>query len=93
VTLKLVGTRSNRSAIGARIRVDVRTLGGSARSIHRLVSGGSSFGGNSLAQTIGLGDASAIESVTIRWPVADSEPQILSDVPIDRAIEVVEPNG
>ena len=57
VTLRLVGTRSNRSAIGARIRVDVRDPDGSTRSIHRLVSGGSSFGGNSLAQTIGLGDA------------------------------------
>jgi hypothetical protein len=93
VTLKLVGTRSNRSAVGARIRVDVRDPDGSARSIHRLVSGGSSFGGNALAQTIGLGDASAIESVTIRWPVADARPQALLDVPIDRAVEVVEPNG
>ena len=91
VTLKLVGTRSNRSAIGARIRVDVREPDGSTRSIHRLVSGGSSFGGNSLAQTIGLGDAEAVESVTIRWPIAGAEPQVLRDVPIDRMTEIVEP--
>ncbi|QDV35098.1 CRTAC1 family protein [Tautonia plasticadhaerens] len=91
VTLKLIGIRSNRSAIGARIRVDVREPGGSTRSIHRLVSGGSSFGGNSLAQTIGLGDAEAIESVTIRWPIAGAEPQVLRGVPIDQLTEIVEP--
>ncbi|RUL87528.1 FG-GAP-like repeat-containing protein [Tautonia sociabilis] len=91
VTLKLIGTRSNRSALGARIRVDVRTPEGSTRSLHRLVSGGLSFGGNALAQTFGLGDAEAIESLTIRWPVAGSGPQVLRDVPMGRTVEVVEP--
>ena len=91
VSIRLVGTRSNRSAIGVRLRVDVRTPDGSLRSIHRLVSGGTSFGGNPLSQTIGLGDAVSIESVTIRWPIAEAAPQVLDDVPLDAAIEVVEP--
>ena len=90
VSIRLVGTRSNRSAIGARVRVDVVDVDGSRRSIHRLVSGGTSFGGNTFTQTIGLGDAVAIDSLTVRWPTAGAAPQVLGDVPMDAALEVVE---
>ncbi|WP_169978559.1 CRTAC1 family protein [Tautonia rosea] len=90
LTLKLVGTRSNRSALGARFTIDLRDPDGSTRSLHRLVSGGTSFSGNALSQTIGLGHASAIESITIRWPVTGSMSQVLDNVPMDGVIEVVE---
>ncbi|NIS03213.1 MAG: CRTAC1 family protein, partial [Gemmatimonadetes bacterium] len=53
IKLRLLGTRSNRSAIGARIRVDV-TEDGTSRSIYRWVGSGGSFGGNPLRQEIGL---------------------------------------
>src|SRR5262249_52472986 len=46
--LKLVGTKTNRAAIGARIRVDLRTPEGLGRSVYRTVGENSSFGGNSL---------------------------------------------
>ncbi|MEW4570596.1 CRTAC1 family protein [Tautonia sp. JC769] len=90
LTLRLVGTRSNRSALGARITITLRDPDGSTRRLHRLVSPGTSFGGNALAQTIGLGDASAIESVAIRWPGPDAPDQVVRDVPMDGVIEVVE---
>jgi ASPIC/UnbV protein/VCBS repeat protein len=67
ITLRLFGTRSNRSAIGARVAVRVRTAGGT-REIHRLVGSGGSFGASTLQQEIGLGQATAVESVTVRWP-------------------------
>ena len=40
--LKLVGTRTNRAAIGAKVRVDVKDRG-RLRSIYRQVGGGSSY--------------------------------------------------
>lgn len=67
ITLKLEGVKSNRAAIGARIRVMVDTDRGS-RSFYALVSSGGSFGGNSLQQEIGLGQARAIREVRIVWP-------------------------
>src|SRR5690606_16860929 len=65
IKLKLTGVTANRAAIGARIKVTVRTPGGK-REIHRVVSSGGSFGSNPLRQEIGLANATAIESVDIR---------------------------
>ncbi len=88
ITLRLTGTRSNRSAIGARVRVDLRTPSGS-RSIHRSVGTGGSFGGNSLQEEIGLGDALAIESIVVLWP-ATGERQTFRNVAPDRVYRIVE---
>ena len=52
LTLKLIGRKTNRSAIGARIRVV--TGGERPMTVRREVSTGSSFGANPLQQTIGL---------------------------------------
>jgi ASPIC/UnbV protein/VCBS repeat protein len=67
ITLRLVGTSSNRSAIGARLVVTTQTPSGAARFVRTVGSGGS-FGASSLQQEIGLGTASAIRSVEVRWP-------------------------
>jgi hypothetical protein len=67
LTLQLEGTKTNRSAIGARISVEVETPRG-ARTLHAAVSGGGSYGGSTLAQEIGLGDATRIISVEVTWP-------------------------
>ncbi|MFQ5876311.1 MAG: FG-GAP-like repeat-containing protein [Acidobacteriota bacterium] len=88
VTLRLVGRRSNRSAIGARIRVRVREPGGS-RDIYATVGTGGSFGGNSLQQEIGLGAAAAIAHIEVTWP-ASGVRQVFRDVAMDRAYRVVE---
>ncbi|MDX2037154.1 MAG: CRTAC1 family protein [Isosphaeraceae bacterium] len=66
--IRLVGVASNRSAIGARIEVEVEDSAGKSRTIHRRVDGGSSFGGNSLTATIGLGRAERARRVVIGWP-------------------------
>jgi hypothetical protein len=67
ITLRLRGVRSNRSALGARIRVAVDGPSGS-RVIHARVSTGGSFGGSSLQQEIGLGAAARISELEVRWP-------------------------
>ena len=81
-TIQLVGVRSNRSAIGARIRVEV-VEHGTRRSIYRHVNSGGSFGANLLRQTIGLGTASHIETLEVFWPTT-GRTQTVADVPLDR---------
>ncbi|HTD65684.1 MAG TPA: CRTAC1 family protein, partial [Candidatus Limnocylindria bacterium] len=75
--LKLVGTKANRPAIGARIKITVQTPSGS-REIHRVVSSGGNFGSNPLRQEIGLGDATMITAVDIRWPGSDTRQKVTS---------------
>ena len=88
VHLKLTGVKANRAAIGARIRVVVKTPGG-VREIHRTVSSGGSFGSNPLRQEIGLGGATAIESVEIRWPGSERR-QTLKGLELDGTYEIRE---
>jgi hypothetical protein len=52
LTVRLIGKKTNRAAIGARIKVV--TSGVKPLTIHRHVSAGSSFGANALQQTIGV---------------------------------------
>jgi hypothetical protein len=88
ITLKLVGTTSNRSAIGARIRIDVEESG-SQRSIYRWVNSGGSFGGNPLRQHIGVGSAETITRLEVFWPTS-GETQVFHDVEVDQFLEVTE---
>jgi hypothetical protein len=88
ITLKLEGRRSNRAAIGARIRVTVATAEGE-RTIHKDVSTGASFGALPLRQEIGLGQATAIRKVEIHWPVT-GETQVLTGLELDRFYKITE---
>jgi hypothetical protein len=85
ISLKLVGDRSNRAAIGARIRV---TLPGGALR-YREVSSGGSFGSHSYAQHIGLGTAQVIEELRVEWP-ASGTTQRFPHVRVNQALEIRE---
>src|SRR5215471_2846644 len=64
LTLVLEGTRSNRMAVGAQVRV---TAGG--RTWLRFVDGGNGFAAqNSTRVHFGVGAASAVDAVEVRWP-------------------------
>jgi ASPIC and UnbV/FG-GAP-like repeat len=91
ITLKLQGVRSNRAAIGARIRVIVATADGE-RSIYKTVGSGGSFGASPLRQEIGLGQATAIRRIEIFWPVT-GQSQVLDGVTMDRFYTVREGAG
>ena len=67
IKLRLEGVRSNRAAIGARIKVSLNTKNGS-RDVYATVTSGSSFGASSLRQEIGLGQANSIRAIEIAWP-------------------------
>ncbi len=86
--VKLVGTRSNRLAIGARVTVAVDTPGG-PREIHRAVGSVSSFGGSPLRQEIGLGNATRITRLDVWWPTSDTR-QTFTDIPLDTMIQITE---
>jgi hypothetical protein len=66
--VKLIGTKTNRAALGARIRVDLDQPDGKTRTIHRTIGGTTSYGNSSLVESIGLGDATSIASLTVFWP-------------------------
>ncbi len=63
-TFRLVGTKSNRDAIGAKVLV---TAGGRRQSIE-VRSGGSYASSNDLRAHVGLGSTTRIDRVEIRWP-------------------------
>ena len=88
IAIQLVGVRSNRSAIGARLRLDVEEQG-KPRAIFKTVNSGGTFGANPLRQTVGLGRASKIKRLEIFWPTT-GETQVFGDVPADRFIRIVE---
>jgi hypothetical protein len=82
--LKLLGTRSNRDAVGARVRL--RTAHGWQT---RWVSAGSGYlSGSSLVQHFGLGDETRAAEVVIDWP--SGVRTALTDVAADRRYVVVE---
>jgi hypothetical protein len=89
LTIKVVGTRTNRAALGVKLRVDLRGSDGAVVSRYRTISTGSSFGGNPLACTVGLGLATAIEALEVSWPTSRAR-QAFRNVPIDRSIEITE---
>ena len=88
LSLKLVGVESNRSAIGARIKITINE-GGEDRDVHAVVGGGGSFGASSLEQEIGLGAANKVKSLEIYWP-ASGVLQIFADAPLNSMLEIRE---
>ncbi|HET6568267.1 MAG TPA: FG-GAP-like repeat-containing protein [Rhodothermales bacterium] len=90
VTLQFEGRRSNRSAVGARIKIAVIDTSGARRHIYRTVTTGGSFGASSLQQEIGLGQAERIEDLQITWPNRESTVEHFSDLPVNQYYRVVE---
>jgi hypothetical protein len=86
--LQLQGVRSNRSAVGARIKVTLETSAG-LRTLYRTVGSGASFGGSPLRQEIGLGDARRIVGAEVFWP-ASGETQKVEGLKLDRRYRVRE---
>jgi hypothetical protein len=88
VKLRMTGTKSNRFAVGARIRAHV-TEEGEPRDIYKTVNSGGSFGASSLRPHIGLGKATVIDTLEIRWPGGASQ-QFKGPIATDQIYEVRE---
>jgi hypothetical protein len=62
--LRLIGTRSNRSAIGSRVAV----VTGGGTQVHEVRGGGSYLSQNDLRIHVGLGSAVKADRIEVRWP-------------------------
>jgi len=89
ISLHLVGVKTNRAAIGARIKVTVQNEGRATRSIYRTVSSGGSFGASPLTQHVGLGKSARIMDLEIWWPTSNSR-QNFENVGVDQFLEIKE---
>ncbi len=87
--VKLVGRQTNRAAIGAQITAVVQGADGIQRTVHRTVGNNSSFGGNSLVESIGLLDAMSVFELKVYWPTSKTT-QTFRDISADQAIEITE---
>ena len=85
LTVKPVGTSSNRDAIGARVTVQV----GGASQIREIAAGSSQMGQNMLEAHFGLGTADTVDVVTVAWP--SGKVTRLEDVPANQRLTIVEP--
>lgn len=90
VTLILEGTSSNRSAIGARVKITTELESGKEMNIHRTVTTGGSFGSNSLQLETGLGEAVRIKTITVKWPNPAQTEEVFQDIDINRTVKLKE---
>jgi hypothetical protein len=87
LTIKLIGTKSNRDAIGARValRVDGH------QQIQEVRSGGSYISQSDFRLHFGLGRATEFDSLQIRWPSGLHEE--LKNIPVNKVITIKEGVG
>jgi len=83
--LKLVGSHSNRAAVGARVRVRVRDRW----QMQEVISGGSYLSQNDLRLHFGLGKAEKADEILIRWP--SGRTTSLKDIRGGQTLTVTEP--
>jgi hypothetical protein len=84
VILKLIGTRSNRSGIGARVKV----IASGHAQYGEVRSGGSYLSQNDLRLHFGLGEANVLERIEIAWP--SGAHQVLRDQAADQILTIKE---
>ena len=83
LNVRLVGTVSNRSAIGSRI-----TLEAGGKKQYREISGGTNFGCLPLEQHFGMGGITSVDAVVVRWP--SGLVQRFGDLEINKTYEFTE---
>ena len=91
IKIRCVGTVSNRSAIGAKIRVKARIGGQDRWQMRQIVGSEGWVTFNSLDAVIGLGDASAIDTLRVEWP--SGLVQEFHDVGVKQTLVLVEHTG
>jgi len=90
---KLVGTNSNHSAIGAKVKVKANINGTDTWQLREISSqtGGGAGAQSSLINHFGLLDAGSIDSIIIEWP--SDYIQYLSNQSVNQSLTITEDNG
>jgi hypothetical protein len=84
IVIKLKGTHSNSSAIGALIELELDN----GRKIYHSINTGGSFGSNSLQAEIGLGKSNSIKNLKVKWP--GSKEQAFVNVNVNKKYQITE---
>jgi hypothetical protein len=87
LVLRCVGDSSNRSGIGAKVRLKA-TINGTAVWQERVVEGQSGYCGQNLLLHFGLGNAATVDTVKVIWPSGVVD--IFLNVTPDRNVTIVE---
>jgi len=87
IRFKLVGTKSNRDAIGALVRI----VAGGVEQTRAVRSGSSYLSQSELPVTFGLGKRDRVEGVVIEWPSSRTEE--FKDLPAQKTYEITEAKG
>lgn len=85
--VKLVGVKSNRSAIGAR----VRAIDGKDVQTQEVRGGGSYYSQNDLRVHFGLGATTRLDRLEVRWPSGAQE--FWTEVAVNRMLTLTEGSG
>ncbi len=85
--LKLVGMKSNRSAIGARVRVKA----GARLQVQEITSQSSYYSHNDMRLNFGMSESKKADQVEIRWPSGQTE--TIKDLPVNQIITIKEGSG
>jgi len=93
IKVRTIGTKSNRSGIGARLKCVVQMPGETKPhpQIDEVRSGGGYFAQSDLRVHFGLGKATKVDSLEIRWPSGMVD--TLKDVAVNQLIYVKEGEG
>jgi hypothetical protein len=87
VAFHLIGTKSNRAAIGARVTIHAAGV----MQFNEVRGGGSYLSQNDLRLHFGLGPSDKMDTVEVSWPSGQTE--LLRDVPSDFIYAITEGKG
>lgn len=90
IVLKLEGKKSNRCAIGAKVKIQYTDDQNKQHLTYNVINSGASFGGNSIQLEAGLGKATKIDFIEITWPNKDQTKQSLQNLQPDKKYIVKE---
>ena len=88
LTVRAIGTKSNRSGIGARIKCEVE---GHHAQMEEVRSGGSYYSQNDLRVHFGLGKANTVKKLEIQWPSGAVE--TFKDLAVNQILTIKEGAG
>lgn len=91
INLKLIGTASNKSAIGAIVRLRATINGNPVWQLREINAQNTFQGQNDLRVHFGLGDAVTVDSISITWPSGAIEQ--FTDYPVNSFYEITEGAG
>ena len=85
LAIKLVGTRSNRDGIGAKVEI----FAGAKHELQERVAGSGYLSQNDARLHFGLGAATVVDKITVKWP--SGREQTFEKQPVDRVLTIEEP--